>query len=242
VIPGIVLRKFLGLSCAPEEFVTVISAFNAQSRYHKVIVTVPAAVTTGLIPCAAYAYATERIKRVQDFLVHGTWITIAWATFSMIFTVGLPKYTVRLFSSDTDYLYWAEQLMRNSNIMQWCGPVSHLFQSLLHAVEKEARGSILTFAAQLLPLPAFSAILYYTNRHDPARLLYAYAMQHAFGVIIAIPFGIGPLMDIFKRAKLEKSRIQVEDSGPEVYETDPGKIGAKQLADELLDSDTSVHV
>jgi Na+-driven multidrug efflux pump len=216
-IPGIVLRKFLGLSAHgdPELYVNLTAAFNAQIRYYQIVFCVTAAVSMGFLPCASYAYGADRIKRFQDLLFHCTWIGSAWTMFTMIFTVGLPQCIVRAFSSEEEYVHWAAKLVRNSNILAFISPVALVIQALLQALQRGTRASIVTLGTQLLPLPVFSIILYYTNNYDPARLLYAYPIQQALGLMISIPLGFGPLREVMRRAKIEDTHQKIDDTTSE---------------------------
>jgi hypothetical protein len=162
----------------------------------------------------------------------------------MIFTVGLPKYIVRVFSQEEQYLHFAEQLVRNSNIVAFCSPIALIFQAMLQALQMGTRASFITLGTQLLPLPIFSIVLYYASpEKDPGRLLYAYAIQQGLGVLIAVPLGIGPLRDMLKRAKIEETRIHIDDSGPSQGPetgTDFQDIKAQDMPTELEDIETFV--
>ena len=211
-VPGIVLRKFLGLSCGGDDelFLDVVTAFNAQIRYYQIVFCVTGAVTMGLLPCGSYAFGAERWDRYFRLLIHCSWICFSWCFFTMIFTVGVPRYICMALSQDEGYLIYAEQMVRNSNVVAFLSPVALIIQAVMQSLQRGVRASIISFGTQLFPLPVFSIVLYYTNKSDPGRLLYAYAIQQAIGVLVSVPLGIGPLLDVWKRAKKEQQEPIVE--------------------------------
>jgi Na+-driven multidrug efflux pump len=222
-VPALFLRKYLGMMCDSDEmYVDVTAAFNTQSRYYQILFILSAAVTMGFVPCAAYAFAAERVCRVRDLLIHCTWIGIAWAGLNMIVTMGFARQISLAFSSKESYLKYAEPQVRNSNALAVLSPISLIIQALLQALQLGGRASLVTLVTRLSPIPVFSTVLYFTGKHDPGRLLYAYAIQHAISLLVALPMGLTPLLDVLKRAKLEATHDKVyEAAGGEVENNDP---------------------
>ena len=218
-VPGIVLRKFLGLASTEETYVDIVAGFNAQIRFYQIVLMVTAAVTMGFLPCASYANGAQRYKRVLALLKHCCWISFGWTLLTMIFTVGLPKVISLMFSTNPRYLEYAEQFVRNSNIVAFLAPVALIIQALLQALQLGNKATIISISTQLLPLPIFSAVMYFTDKHNPGKLLYAYPIQQALGLLISVPLGIKPFITIWKKAKVEKEyvdedgRIVVEHHG-----------------------------
>jgi Na+-driven multidrug efflux pump len=165
----------------------------------------------GFLPCASYAYGAERIQRFRDLLMHCAWIGSGWTIFTMIFTVGLPKYIVRALSQDPAYIGWAEQFVRNSNVITFISPIALIAQALLQALQQGTRASMVTFGTQLFPLPIFSVVLYFVDKHNPGKLFYAYPIQQAVGLFVAVPLAIGPLRDILSRGKIEGDHVKLSD-------------------------------
>lgn len=217
-VPGIVLRKFLGLSSTEETFVDIVAGFNAQIRFYQIVLMVTAAVTMGFLPCASYAVGATRYKRVLALLKHVCWISFGWSIITMIFTVGIPAQISKMFSSSPTYLVYATQFVRNSNVVAFLIPVALIIQALLQSLQLGTQATIISIGTQLFPLPVFSAVLYFTDKHNPGRLLYAYPIQQALGVLISLPLGIKPMIQIIKNAKIEKE--YVDTSGRIVVEHD----------------------
>jgi Na+-driven multidrug efflux pump len=225
-VPGIVLRKFLGMSCESEEmFIDIVAAFNCQIRYYQIVFCVAAAVSMGFLPCASYAAGAERYGRVLRLLIHASWIGIVWCGLMMILTCAVPRELSKAFSQSDGYLGWAEKLLRNSNVLSVLCPVALVGQAVLQALQLGSRASIVSIGTQLLPLPLFSVILYYTNKSDPARLLYSYPLQQACGVLLAVPLAVGPIRDVIQKARVEKGRPAV------------GNSSAKEEMEEILTTD-----
>lgn len=222
-VPGIVLRKFLGLSCGGDDqlFLDIVSAFNAQIRYYQIVFCVTGAVTMGLLPCGSYAFGAERWGRYFRLLMHCSWICFSWCFFTMIFTVGFPRQLCMALAQDEGYLHYGEQMVRNSNVVAFLSPVALIIQAVMQSLQRGVRASIISFGTQLFPLPVFSIVLYYTDKSNPGRLLYAYAIQQAIGVLISVPLGIGPLLDVYRRAKKEQNEPPVEQMTVKEIAEDP---------------------
>ena len=222
-VPGIVLRKFLGLSCGGDDelFLDIVSAFNAQIRYYQIVFCVTGAVTMGLLPCGSYAFGAERWGRYFRLLMHCSWICFSWCFFTMIFTVGFPRQLCMALAQDEGYLHYGEQMVRNSNVVAFLSPVALIIQAVMQSLQRGVRASIISFGTQLFPLPVFSIVLYYTDKSNPGRLLYAYAIQQAIGVLISVPLGIGPLLDVYRRAKKEQNEPPVEQMTVKEIVEDP---------------------
>ncbi|OHT12427.1 MatE family protein [Tritrichomonas foetus] len=217
-VPGIVLRKFLGLSSTDETYIDIVAGFNAQIRLYQIVFMVTAAVSMGFLPCASYAIGAQRYKRALKLLMHTCWVSFGWTALTMIGTVAVPRLVSMMFSNTEGYLNYATQFIRNSNVVAFVSPVALIIQALLQALQLGNAATIISIGTQLIPLPVFSAVLYYTNKHNPGRLLYAYAIQQALGVVIAVPLGIKPFFDLLKKSKNE--REFVNEKGQIIVEHD----------------------
>lgn len=202
-VPGIVVRKLFGLSCGNDEnvFNNVMAAFNTFNRIWGIEAAVPNAINMGFIPSASYAFGAKRYKRINWLLFHAMWISLIWCVFSMILAMGFPVQIAKIFSDTDEYLQWSKKIIRNGNLLTCICEIPGIIVSLLQAMKKGNQASVLSFLIELLPVPVVAIALYYTNKHDIARLIYCYPIQIFFGIIASIPFIILALREIYIKQK-----------------------------------------
>jgi hypothetical protein len=67
--------------------------------------------------------------------------------------------------------------------------------------------SIVNIIGQLVAIPIFSSILYYTDKTDPARILWAYVYSDIVGLIAAGAFALIPGFEIRKMILMEEKTL-----------------------------------
>ena len=71
-IPGIFMRKFLGLTCSsPSVYNDVMAAFNVLIKFYQIVYSVGSSLVLGFIPSAGFAFGAKRFKRVLYLFIHG---------------------------------------------------------------------------------------------------------------------------------------------------------------------------
>jgi len=204
IIPGIIMRKFLSMTCETDEIYTnVMAGFNTMLRVYLILNTVLLSMVQAFIPSAGFAFGAKRYRRVLFLLSHCLWISVSWILFCMIFTVGFPRWCSAIFSKSPKYLDWSEVILRNSTLMSFLSPVINLTQALLQALQLGGRATVMSLITHMAQLPILAAILYYTGPNNPSRMFYAYSIQVFTGSLIAIPFGLKKLLSIIDSAKTD---------------------------------------
>ncbi|KAK8858226.1 hypothetical protein M9Y10_013327 [Tritrichomonas musculus] len=205
-IPGIWVRKLIGLSCAHDEklFSDVMAGFNTANRIWPIEGAVPNAINIGFIPAAAYANGAKRYKRIIWLLFHALWISVIWCSLCQVLMMGFPIPIAKIFSKTPNYLHWAKVFLFNGNIGICVSEVPGIITSLLQAMKKGTQASILSFFVQMLPVPVSTTVLYLTNKHNIARLIYCYPIHCAFGLLVSFPIGIVVIREILRKNKEQK--------------------------------------
>lgn len=201
-IPGIVVRKLFGLAAeSPAVFNDVMAAFNTFNRIWYIEGAVPNAINIAFIPAASYAYGAGRYMRIVWLLIHSLWIAVVWASLSMVLTIGFPIPVAKIFSNTSEYLKWSEKLIRNGNYATCICEIPIIITSLLQAMKRGNQATFLTLSTQLIPLPLIALALYFSNKHDIARIQFCYPIQITLSVIISIPFAVVALKKIINSHK-----------------------------------------
>lgn len=206
--PGLIVRKLMGEACDHdiETFDNVMAAFNTYNRYWGIQVAIPNAINIGFIPAASYANGSKSYMRIIWFIVHSIWIIVAWCSFIMFLTMVFPIQLAKIFSSTKVYLYWSKKFLIYGNVMTFLADVPGIIISLLQAMKKGIQASILSFFIQLIPVPIFVTILFYSNKHDVTRLILCYPIKTLLGVVVSSFFLAFTILDIFKKLKEQESQ------------------------------------
>lgn len=205
-IPGICVRKLIGLSCHNDEklFGDVMAGFNTANRITPIEGAVPNAINIGFIPAAAWANGAKRYNRIIWLLFHALWISIIWCSLSQFLMMKFPIPIAKIFSKTPSYLYWAKVFLFNGNIGICVMEIPGIITSLLQALKKGIQASILSFFVQILPVPLAVTVLYLTDKNNIERLIYCYPLHSAFGVVVSVPIGIFVIKRILKKINQQK--------------------------------------
>lgn len=84
-------------------------------------------------------------------------------------------------------------------------------QSILQALGLAFRASMMSIFAQFISVLAAMFLLYFTNKHDPERLTYCYALSYSFGLILGIILVGGPLYQSYKKSKQDDESIELNE-------------------------------
>jgi hypothetical protein len=87
-------------------------------------------------------------------------------------------------------------------------PTPYIAIAFLNSIKKPMLSSILSITTNLLPLPVFSSILYFTGKADPARIIYAYVLRDGFSFLVALAFVARPVLEIWNEARTGMAGIR----------------------------------
>jgi Na+-driven multidrug efflux pump len=180
----------------------MMAGFNTFSRCWTVVLSVSNAVTIGFLPAASFAVGAKRYPRIVSLLLHTLWISVAWSSFTMIFTVGFSHILVRIFSDSPGYVKWGTLILPRASYMAWALPVPIVVNALLQSLQYGGIASLFTLLSQTIPLPAIASILFFTGKDNPERLFWAYPIQQGLVAVVAIPFAIFAIRKVFSRAEV----------------------------------------
>jgi Na+-driven multidrug efflux pump len=117
----------------------------------------------------------------------------------MIVTIGFPEVLCRIFASTEDYLRWGKLVVPRGNLAALAMPIPLVTTALLQSIQMGGFSTLYTFTSQCLPLPLAVTLLYFTNKHDAARLFYAYPIAQGLSAVMAIPFALRGVKEVWKR-------------------------------------------
>lgn len=217
-IPSIVVRKYMGLAAGnnPEDFANVMAGFNAAIRINNLTFSIFMAISQSFIPAASYAFAAKRYKRFLMLAFHMLWLCSAWGLLTSIMTWSIPRQLAMIFSKEEGYLKYAERMVRYNNALGPIMSVKMVAQSMLQSLQRGPRATILSFFNNFMTIIIFNFVLYYTNKHDGARIIWCYPLAHAAACVISPFFLWGPLKNIYNLMKTEDAEAEYENMNEEV--------------------------
>ena len=200
-IPAIIVRKLIGMACVHDFFDEVMSAYVCSFRYQLIILAVIIALSQGYIPAASYAYQAHRYKRFLLLTIHAAWTMLVWGTVCSIIMWIFPRQLASLFSKTENFLKYSEQQISIVNGFSFIIFGRIVSSSLLQAIVYAYTSMILSLINNLALIIVFALILYYTNKTDPIRITWCYAISYCAGLVLGIIFCAKPCWDIYKKAK-----------------------------------------
>ena len=69
----------------------------------------------------------------------------------------------------------------------------------------------MAFIILIFPYPMFSTAMYFSNRNDPARVMYTYPLSDVFAFIVGLGF-IWPSLKEMRKAPLDKDVVSLISS------------------------------
>lgn len=245
-VPSIMVRKYIGMACGndPQEFSDSMAGFNAAIRICNLTHSIFNAISQAFIPAASYAFAAKRYKRYLKLTIHIFWLMLIWGAVTCILTWSIPRTLSKMFSNGEGYLKYAEKMVAYNNGL---GPISGVklnAQSMLQAIQMGPRATMLSFINNFVTIVILVLVLYYTDPHDGARIIWCYPLSHLMSCFISIFFLWGPIKNIIRLSKeedmeedyirREKEMKQVDnsdDKSVESIETDEINNDKKQKSD-----------
>lgn len=208
-IPGIPIRNLIGRSCGDDHIYDLAMAgFNVCCRVYQFASCICIAVTTGFIPPASYAHASNNDKRYLRLSLHSAWINFAWSIIVTILALTIPRQISSIFGSGEEYLDYSVPILKNSNYLGFLRWVQFNCQAMLQALQCGVRAMIVSLMSNFVGFLVFAYILFYTDKHNVKRLMYLYTCTTGFGSVVGIALLIRPLWKLYKKSKEQNQKKQ----------------------------------
>lgn len=194
----------------PQDFADVMAGFNAAIRINNLTFSIFIAISQSLIPAASYAFATKRYKRFLMLSFHMFWLCAVWGLLTSILTLSISRQLSMIFSKDKSYLKYASRMVAYNNAVGPIMSVKMLAQSMLQSLKRGPRATILSFLNNFMTIIVFNFVLYYTNPHDGARIIWCYLLAHVAACVISQFFIWGSLKNNWNLMKTEDREEEYE--------------------------------
>ena len=202
-VPAIIVRKFLGMATG-DEFSPALSGYNATVRFIVLTQSVTLGINTGFTPAASYAYASKQPKRWLWLAYHDIWLNFIWGLLTCLLTWLIPRQLSLIFSSDEQYLKWAEPMMQTRNFVGFTAFFRFSATAMLQSLQKGGRAMIFSFTCQFASILLFS-YMFYALTKDGVLLLLCYPASDLFGMIAGGALIAPLILKVYRMAKAEDS-------------------------------------
>lgn len=202
-IPSVLIRKYMGLACDKDQqkFADVMAGFNASSRICYLPYSVVCALSQAYIPAASYAFAAKRYKRYLRLTISMCLMMFIWSVLTCIMTWVIPVPLSKMFSSGEGYMKYASKMIMYNNALGFLAWFRLASQSILQSLQMGSRATILSFISNFVGIIIFNYILYYSNPHDPVRMIWTYPLTHASSSIVCVCFLWKPIRNLINLSK-----------------------------------------
>lgn len=220
-LPDIVIQKYLGMTAnSIGKYNEIISVWSVLLRIYGFIICVCNGIATGLLPCASFAFGAQRLRRVRNLALHALWIGIVWGAVCEAIIIPNAREFAKLWLNEEEFLYWAKR------ILQSClyGVVLAMFRfvsaTTFQATKKVLAATIQSVLTLLVPIPIFSSIMYFTDKHNPSRLVLAFPISEAFSVVVCLLFVCARLRFLFNPPVTDSGVMENVENDQESMEED----------------------
>lgn len=196
-LPAILIQKYLSLSSKKIGVSTeVMGVWHIMGRVYHIVEMVMTAMARAFIPAASFAYGSCKGKRFLWLTFHIYWIGTLWAIIcSFAFSV-FPEEICSIWTNDKSFSYYLKKMIPPSVYTAALMPMRATVSAVLQSMKRGNEASLLNFLAQLVSLPLYSSILYFTKKDDPIRIAFCYVFSDSTAFILALCFAILPYRTI----------------------------------------------
>ena len=193
------------LSISEQEYNNSVTSFHAVTRYTQIVKKIIIAFVTGYFPAASFAYCSSDFKRWLFLTLHVNWLCFAWGCFTAILTFSIPKQLAEAFLKESSYLKVAAPMIRISNSGAFFIFAQYTVGNMLRSLKMGFMAAVMGTLVHIVGMIGFSLMLYYTNKHNAVRLMYAYPLSNLFGMITAGAFIAYPSYILHKEWKFNQN-------------------------------------
>jgi Na+-driven multidrug efflux pump len=194
-LPMVLVQKYTNEAAkAIGVYETVLQVWGVLEKVYQFVVGICVAFALGMLPSAAHSYGARHYKDCLWTSVHTLWFT---TLVSVVFSSALvfcPDKVCALWSTDPLFLEWVRKMVPQCFYMAPSFGMLFMVPVLYEAMQKYAWSTAMAFVTQMLPLPIFSSVLHFTDKNDPARILWAYFLTDGFAFVVCAAFYLGPLL------------------------------------------------
>lgn len=206
-LPTALIQKYLSAAAKTQGVSTeVMGVWHIMARVYHICTMVMTAFVSAFLPAASYAFGGGYGRRLLILAMHITWIGTVWGGLCTFTFSVFPGQVCSIWSSDQQFNEWLVKMIPPSVYTAALTPARSVVSALLQAMKRGNLSSVLNFLAQLVALPVFSSILYFTGKDQPVRIVWCYVFTDIFAFVVSLLFGIIPFRVIYRMIQRNKEQ------------------------------------
>jgi Na+-driven multidrug efflux pump len=222
IVPSGLIQKYLSMSSTSAGVRTeIMGVWHVSSRVYNIICALTTAVVAAFLPASAFAYGQQNGPRIRRLVFHVWWVSTIWSGLAGLLFSVIPAEMTGLWSDDPTLTDWIIKMIPRSTYTGFITPVRAICSALLQSMKRGYHASALNFVGQLVALPLFSSILYFTDRNDPARIFWTYVGSDSTAAIMGLAFGawaFWKIKDMTPEDGMREGKKETTDSVEEAIE------------------------
>lgn len=196
-LPAILIQKNLSSSSKKIDASTeVMGVWHIMGRVYHIVEMVMTAMGRAFIPAASFAFGSLKGKRFLWLTFHIFWIGTSWAAICSFAFAVFPKEICSIWTDDSAFSYYLKKMIPPNVYTAALMPTRATVSAVLQSMKRGNEASLLNFLAQLVALPVYSTILYFTKKDDPVRIVWCYVFSDSTAFILSLIFAISPYKKI----------------------------------------------
>lgn len=238
-IPCILMQKYVNMaSSAIGQYDVVIAVWAVIEKLYQLVGGICIAFSYGLLPSASYAFGANRMNRVMWLFTHATWISTAISVVMSVIIMTIPGKLALIWDDDPNFVSWCKRMVPKVFYTCVCLAIQYTCPAILQAMNRVAAANSVGVLTLLLPLPIFSSILYFTKKDDPERIMWTYALNDVYSIVMCSVFLIKPGKSVWKEPKDEE--LELENGQRRKIPDDDPNDSSDEAKPEFVDPDLHV--
>ena len=157
------------------------------------------AIYSSYLPAASYAHGRKNYKRMLNLLIVSIIYVLIWCGFAEAIILLLRNIYPKIYTNDHELIITTGKMIFTSYLATVLMGLVYVAESTLMSLELTARCMVLSVLAELVPVPLFSTIIFFSmKKKSIVTLFYMYTCNDAFAGLISIFFLIDPILKLRK--------------------------------------------
>ncbi|OHT15087.1 MatE family protein [Tritrichomonas foetus] len=198
-IPVLLLAKYVAQSgAAIGKYEVYMAAWNVNDRLYAFTICVCNALNQGFLPAASFAYGCNRLNRLLRLGLYALLLGSCWSVLCCIVIQVFTKHISGIWGNDPEYLKASVKMLRIGYFTCFLNQGAYTITACLQAMKMVVISVLTSVFTYLIPLPVFSSILYFTDKKNPERLMYAYVCNNIWSFLVVMVIAFVKLRFLFK--------------------------------------------
>lgn len=161
-----------------------------------------------LLPTSSYAYSACMYQRLVRLFLHACWLNLIWGVSTYLIVQLFAKPIALIFSNGDSFVATAVPMMKNANTESPISWVRYVIQVMLQSLSFGGSATNYSVLLYFVVNIVTYCLLYYTDKTNIPRMMYAYSISAAISIFIGASFVIKPIRLIYLKIKESTNNLK----------------------------------